>query len=334
MKTTTFLLLFVFYFTLLPAAHAARIFSEEYETPPVVVPANGMAKIPSQIFTVPVDGWVIQAHWDVLNGPSYLLHHAWAITLEGKNYLCGGPGSAIFATGREHQRLLTPSGYPLSEGVYGKKVRKGLKFEIGRVVMLHNIDPFPYKDVKVRLTVLYYVPEEGDKQPTELDVLMMNIGPEPHTNVNFWCRNLLGGNTSEYLIPPKTTKTDKWKEELVVKRPIKVGLIGVHAHDYVQYVRLLVNGKEAWRAPLVKDDRDHLVEIPFAYNPGLTIKNGDKLNIEAQYKNPTDKPVDAMAFIFVIYEKDGDELPVEIPPVPKEPLPKDESMPEDHHHHH
>lgn len=336
MRTLFLLLTGIFAAGFFAPAFAGRVLTEEYESAAVTVPAGKTVhSLPSKFYEVPVDGYMVSGHWSVINAPTYALHHAWALTLEGNNYLCNGPGSAIFATGRESQRMLQPSGHPLSKEPYGNLLRKGQRFEIGRAVMFHNEDTFDYVDAKVRLTVTYYVPDPGDVEPKDMDFLMLNLGPPPHLNANFWCANLLrGGNNSEYMIPPKTTKTDRWQEDLVVSKPFEALVIGTHAHDFVDHIKLIVNDKPVWEANLVQDHDGHLVEIPFSYGPGLKFEPGDRLNIEAKYTNPLDRPVDAMAFIFLIYEDQGGPV-VEVPEIPSEPIAgsTDTDTAQDHHHH-
>lgn len=300
-------------------ADAVQIITESYETDPVDVPAKGMKHPQSKIFMFKHDGWLIEAIPEIVNGPWRLLHHGWAFNTDRKDTLCPALPQALYATGREHIHVRFPEGY-------GLPVKKGEHWLMGPngTVMLHNDDSLAYKDVRFRLTLKFYVPESGDKPLVSVKPMFLNLGEEPHL---FTCTT---GAT--YWIQPGE-QIDKWSREIVVKVPFKIVVLGGHLHDYSDYIRLTVSGKELWKTSPILDSKKRILNIPtYLDADGIPVKAGDKLMLETKHTNPLNKPVDAMGIVGMGIVMEGSGIPLDMPS-PNE-LPKKEKKPEEEHHHH
>lgn len=309
----------LFFVLSVTGAHAAKIITESYESNPGDVPAHDMIFPKSDVFEFKQDGWIIEEIPEVVNGPWRLLHHAWAFNLDRKDGLCPLMPQAIYATGREHIRVVFPEGY-------GIPVKKGEKWAIN-TLMLHNDDDVPYKDVRFRLTIKFYVADDGDKPLTSLKGLFLNIGEEPHL---FTC---MTGAT--YWVKPGE-QIDKWMKPIEVKHDFKIIFIGAHLHDYADYIKLTADDKLVWQSSPILDAKRRILGIPiYLDGNGILVKKGSKLMLETKHTNPTDKKADAMGIIgMAILMDDGVaalEMPKELPPSMKK---KDDGDDDAHKHHH
>ncbi len=300
-------------------ANAAKIITETYDSHAGDVPAHDMIFPKSDVFEFKYDGWIIEEIPEVVNGPWRLLHHAWAFNIDRKDGLCPLLPQAIFATGREHIHVRFPEGY-------GIPVKKGEKWAMNSV-MLHNDDDVPYKGAKFRLTIKFYVAEEGDKPLTSLKGLFLNLGEEPHL---FTC---MTGAT--YWVKPGE-QIDKWLKPIEVKHDFKIIFIGGHLHDYADYIKLTADNKLLWQITPELDAKRRILNIPIYLDPeGILVKKGTKLMLETKHTNPTDKPTDAMGIIgMAILMDDGVtalEMPKELPPSMKKKTDSDDDA---HKHHH
>jgi hypothetical protein len=84
----------------------------------------------------------------------------------------------------------------------------------------------------------------------------------------------------------------------------KIHAMGTHIHPYGVSIELfnLTKGELVWKAVGKKDGNGTLVEMPTYQNPdGYLVGPDDQFKLVATYRNPTSKPVDAMAGVFVMY---------------------------------
>lgn len=171
-------------------AHAYRIVTLDLETAPTVVPAHGHAKVEAKTYNLKEDGWLIEVTPMIINGPGYLLHHGGAILIPDKTTFCGqtSPASIFWLAGREHETLSLYNGFNLPGNAYGIRVKKGQKvmFTEG-IVMLYNPDNQDYKDVKFRLTAKFYIPEVGDPDLKNLEMLPLFFTKRPQVYAGQFC---------------------------------------------------------------------------------------------------------------------------------------------------
>lgn len=300
--SAVFFVFWVFGFAHVNTANAAKIITESYESNPGDVPAHDMIFPKSEVFEFKQDGWIIEEIPEIVNGPWRLLHHAWAFNLDRKDGLCPLMPQAIYATGREHIHVMFPEGY-------GIPVKKGEKWAIN-TLMLHNDDDVPYKDVRFRLTLKFYVAEEGDKPLTSLKGLFLNMGESPHL---FTC---MTGAT--YWVKPGE-QIDKWLKPIKVKHDFKIIFISGHLHNYADYIKVSDNGKTLWKGAPVLDAQRKILGMPIYLDAkGIQVKKGDMLMLETKHTNPTNKKADAMGIVgMAILMDDGVtalEMPKELPP--------------------
>lgn len=155
---------------------------------------------------------------------------------------------------------------------------------------------------------LYESTELGHHHGKRKEEADAETGTRGHHSVTFW-------------IPPNTTKVDRWMLPLEIGSDMEVyGIIG-HVHDFADHLKLFKNGQEIYSAPILKDKDGRVTAIPLVLRPGISFKKGDQLMMEAQYTNPHDVPVDAMAIIaLLVHQKGKGELvrvseKLELPPL-------------------
>ncbi len=124
----------------------------------------------------------------------------------------------------------------------------------------------------------------------------------------------MGGHAAvTYWIPAKSSKVDKWVVPLEIGTEMEVYAVLSHVHDYADYIKLYKNGQEVFNGPLTKDDKGHVVSLPVVLRPGITFKEGDKIELETKYTNPYDFPIDAMGIMGIYVHKIGNGPLVKFP---------------------
>lgn len=304
MKKSMFL--FLFWVTAISSAHAFQIITKSYESFSSNVPAHGMTFPESKIYRFPYTGWIIEATGEVVNGPWQLLHHGWAFNIDRKDTTCPALPLAIYATGREHISVRLPRGF-------GLPVKKGERWRMGiaKTLMFHNDDDVSYPNVKFRITFKFFVPEnqEEEKRITSLRSLFLNLGSAPHIPS---C-----SSHSTYWIQPGE-QIDRFQHPIKVLHPFKIVFLGAHLHNFARTIRLLVNGKEIWRATPATDSEGKIISIPTTFNEqGIALRTGDEIMLESKYTNPTGEPVDAMGIVGMGVIYSGKSSPLQLSPPSK-----------------
>jgi len=84
----------------------------------------------------------------------------------------------------------------------------------------------------------------------------------------------------------------------------KIHAMGTHIHPYGVSIELfnVTRNEQVWKAVGERDANGTLVKMPVYQNPvGYAVGKEDQFKLIATYDNPTQKPVDAMAGVFVLY---------------------------------
>jgi hypothetical protein len=84
----------------------------------------------------------------------------------------------------------------------------------------------------------------------------------------------------------------------------KIHAMGTHIHPYGVSIELvnITSHKTVWRAEGRRGEDGRLIGMPIYVNlPGYEVKANDKFKLIAVYENPTAKPVDAMAGVYILY---------------------------------
>lgn len=336
-------------FTLFQAmpAGAAEVWTEVYDSGSATLHGGGhLMTMPTKLHRFPKNAWIVEAEWLPVNMPTYAVHHALLLGYRKAldPLLCMPEGleslSVLFPMGRERSRIQL--GYDrklfLSADPVGIYV-DGEVFAVGMGIMLDNPDPWPYPDVKMQIKLTYFRPGEGEKEPVKLENMLLNLGGGPWVdNLPTTSQHPLGiCNTDEFLgvlnylkepdpaavnraiddgiefaVPPKSDEyVVRWSEELEVAHPMAIRYIWPHVHSYTNYIALLVNGRKVWQAPIVKSPDDAIIEIPTDHLD-IRLKPGDKLNVEASYRNPYDRPYPQMGLLYLYYSSEAETVPVKV----------------------
>lgn len=326
-------------------AQAVKLWTETYDSDSVTLPANGhLMTVPGKLYRLPENAWVVEAEWIPINMPTYAVHHALVIAYrEAPDSLLCMPGkvspiSVLFPMGRERSRIQLGYDRPrfLSENPVGIYVN-GSVINIGQGVMLDNPDPWAYENVKMRIKMTFFQPDESGAKPKPLENILLNLGggpwvndlptPSPHPFGICNTEQFLGvidyiktpdpaavnkaiDDGIEFAIPAKTKSyVVKWKEELVVEKPMTIYYIWPHVHSHTSSISLLVNGKKIWSAPIVKSGGEYIIEIPTDHVQ-FELKPGDRMNVEAIYSNPYDRPYPQMGLLYLYYHSESKDTPV------------------------
>jgi len=84
----------------------------------------------------------------------------------------------------------------------------------------------------------------------------------------------------------------------------RIHAMGTHIHLYGVSIELfnVTRNEPVWKAVGKRDANGSLLEMPIYQNPsGYVVGKDDQFRLIATYDNPTQKPVDAMAGVFVLY---------------------------------
>jgi len=90
----------------------------------------------------------------------------------------------------------------------------------------------------------------------------------------------------------------------------KIHAMGTHIHPYGVSVELIRadSGETVWNATGTQDASGRLVSMPvYSSAGGYPVRPGDRFRLRATYRNTTDKRIDAMAGVFILYSPDAAE---------------------------
>jgi len=210
--------------------------------------------------------------------------------------------------------------FPEGFGVPLKRILAGMPEQWRGVhlfgMVLNNHHPGLRKDVKVRLTVEYQSFAEGavsaDLKKLYKQGLTMTYEPEPGETAGHppGCGLVVEGRTEHWYVPPGRQVTRR-RFSNIVSLDARVHHAVVHLHNYGRSMRLtdLTAGKVLWETNAIYEpDRVQIAQIP-AYSSvdGFPVYASHEYEIEAVYDNTTDKPVDAMAMMYLFWHPPGNE---------------------------
>lgn len=232
-------------------------------------------RLPIQMITMPVDGWLHGYEIVMTDGegnelPSRLLHHINFIDPNHRELFAQIP-RRIMAAGQETPNESMPwfLGYPVDEGQ-----------PIIVSAMFGNEYEADYPEVYARVRFKYSREGEGlfdpwfDVYPFYLDVM----GPV---------------GLKDFPLPPgKTTRS--WEGQPAVDGRI-LGL-GGHLHDYADEIRLedVTTGEVLWRAEPVVSETGQTVSVPVAklwWKLGVKLHADHTYRISVDYTNPTENTI-------------------------------------------
>lgn len=231
-------------------------------------------RLPVQVDTLPMDGWLRGFSWSLTGPdgeelPDELLHHVNLIDPDRRE-LFSPIARRVLAAGRETRTATLPAsfGYPLEPGT-----------RVLVSAMFANQTETDYEDARLHVK-LRYVKEGGRLvrpqavYPFYLDV-MGPVGPK------------------SFPVPPGRT-VESWSGSPAIDARI-MG-VGAHLHDYAEVIRLVdeTTDEVVWEArPITGEDGEHVKAVPM--DP-LWRTGGEKLfadhtyRVEVVYENPTDRP--------------------------------------------
>ena len=104
-----------------------------------------------------------------------------------------------------------------------------------------------------------------------------------------------------YYVPPGR---DVHETTLQLPFTGRIHAMGTHIHPYGVSIELVnvTRGETVWKAVANRGDDGRLVSMPVYTNiDGYEVNPNDEFKLIAVYENPTSKPVDAMAGVFILY---------------------------------
>ncbi len=243
---------------------------------PVDLPAGGShQRLPIQVISFPVDGWLHGFEIEITDGdgnplPSRLLHHINFIDPNHRELFSPIP-RRVMAAGQEtsSERMPWFLGYPI-EADQPLLVSAMLSNELA--------EDFP--EVYARVRFSYSLEGEGlfdplfDVYPFYLDVM----GPV---------------GLKDFELPPgKTVRS--WEGRPAVDGRILA--IGGHVHDYADEIRLedVTTGRVLWRAVPEADATGRTVAVPVGklwWHLGTPIEADHTYRIVVEYTNPTEATI-------------------------------------------
>ena len=108
-----------------------------------------------------------------------------------------------------------------------------------------------------------------------------------------------------YYVPPK--KQDARESSFLLPFGGRIHVMGTHLHPYGVSIELInvTRNESVWKAVGTRNEAGRLVEMPvYSSDEGYPVEKDDLFRLVATYENPTERPVDAMAGIFILYAPD------------------------------
>jgi len=253
-------------------AHAVTL----REGPMTLPPHTGHMKMPQpadQIWTVPMDGWLLAYHPKLVDSsgnpvPGTVLHHTAFWNENRADFLCPNKEEHIFGAGSEMTDWGEVPGY-------GYRVQKGDSIRVE--TMVYNPTASSYDNVYLEVAIPYQDANDTSAPPRK------NVYPA-------WMDVKSCGDSS-YDVP--SGKSEKSGTVTVKYDGVLLG-VGGHLHDYGKQVMLEDVSRKETVATLdaTVDAHGHLEAVPvklFLEQGGYKFAANDVLKISAVYENPTGK---------------------------------------------
>lgn len=230
-------------------------------------------RLPVQVATMPVDGWLHGFKVRMVDGdgnalPMDLLHHVNFIDPD-KRDVFAPIARRVIAAGRETSEKKMPSliGYPIEAG--------------DRMIisaMFANPVGRDFPEAYLEVTVFYSLEEDGFMQPRDVYPFYLDVmGPV---------------GAKDFAVPPGTT-TRSYEASPGIEGRI-LG-IGGHLHDYATALRLedVTEEKVVWEAEPEYDENGRLTGVSDSrlwMTGGVRVRPDHTYRIYVEYRNPMDRP--------------------------------------------
>lgn len=239
---------------------------------PVKLPA-GMPhlRLPIQMVTLPVVGWLHGFEWELRDAsghklPDDLLHHVNLIDPDNRELFAPVP-RRILAAGRETPRQVMPRllGYPLEEGTRALIVS-----------MFANPTETSFEEAYLHVRLFYSDRADGLFRPRNVFPFYMDVmGPV--------------GAKSFPLPPGRTVRS--WEGSPAISGRIMA--VGGHLHDLGRWIRLIdvTEGKVIYEAEPLLNEAGRVVAVPTGlmwWKGGIHISRDHVYRFEVEYENPSD----------------------------------------------
>lgn len=241
---------------------------------PVDLPAGGPhLRLPVQMVTLPIDGWLHGFDWEMRDAagnelPDGLLHHVNLIDPDNRELFAPIP-RRVLAAGREtpKQRMPRLLGYPIPPGT-----------RILVSSMFANPTGRNHEEAYLHVRLLYSREEDRLIRPRNVYPFYLEVmGPV--------------GPKSFPLPPGRTVR--RWEGSPAIDGRLLA--IGGHLHDFGEYVRLVdvTEGKVLFEARPVVNAEGRVVSLRTGHlwwKGGIRIHRDRVYRIEVAYENPLDGP--------------------------------------------
>lgn len=241
---------------------------------PVSLSAGGPHfRLPVQIATLPIDGWLHGFAWDMKDArgrplPDELLHHVNFIDPDHRELFAPIP-RRVLAAGRETKRQGMPPllGYPMEAGS-----------RILISAMFANPTDADYEEAYLHVRLSYSDREERLIAPLEVYPFYLDVmGPV---------------GAKEFPVPPGHTVMS-WEGRPAIDGRILA--IGGHMHDYGAVLRLedVTEGEVVWETEPERSESGRVVGVPTGklwWRGGVKIHRDHTYRIVVEYRNPGDRP--------------------------------------------
>ncbi len=262
---------------------------------PAALPAHGPhLRLPIQLATLPIEGWVHGFEWEMRDAagnplPDRLLHH-WNMVSPDERELFSPVPLRVLAAGRETERFALPKflGVPIEEGTRWLVVS-----------MFANPTDTPYDKAYLHVRVDYTRAETARLAPSDVYPFYVDVmGPV---------------GEKEFPLPPGR-HTRSFEASPAADGRILV--LGAHLHDYGEWIRFedVTAGKVLWETAPDVDETGEVTGVPrgnFFWRGGLRVYKDHVYRLSVRYMNPLDVPAadGAMGALAGIVVTDPSEWP-------------------------
>lgn len=262
---------------------------------PVELPARGPhVRLPIQLATLPVDGWVHAFDWEVRDAagnplPDRLLHH-WNMVNPDERELFSPVPLRVLAAGRETARIALPK-------LLGVPIEEGSRWLV--ISMFANPTDTPYDEAYLHVRVDYTRAEEARLAPSDVYPFYIDVmGPV---------------GEKEFPLPPgRHTRSF----ETSPAADGRILAMGAHLHNYGEWIRFedVTAGKVLWQTAPEVDETGEVIGVPlgnFFWRGGLRVYKDHVYRLSVGYMNPLDRPAPdgAMGALGGIVATDPSEWP-------------------------
>lgn len=241
---------------------------------PVKLPSKRLhLRLPVQLATLPIEGWIHGYAWSVADGqgrplPERLLHHVNFQDPDARE-LFAPIARRVISAGQETARQEMPHllGYPIAAGT------------------------------RVLIASMFANPTESDYAEVYLHVRLFYSGKDnrlvPLGNVYPFYLDVMGPVGQKHFEVPPGRSVVSWEGKPAIDG--RMLAIGGHIHDYGVRLRLIdVTEEEViYEVEPERDERGRVVRVPTAklwWKGGIRIWKDHTYRIEVVYENPLDRP--------------------------------------------